>query len=64
MLKFDDVLNNNPNDIKQVVSMQAQLQHTEPINIQFTSGTTGFPKAAVIHWKLTCEFHSNELTYF
>lgn len=48
MLKFDDVLNNNPNDVKQVTTMQSQLHYNEPINIQFTSGTTGFPKAAVI----------------
>jgi acyl-coenzyme A synthetase/AMP-(fatty) acid ligase len=47
MLKFDDVLNNNPNDVKQVTTMQSQLHYNEPINIQFTSGTTGFPKAAV-----------------
>jgi fatty-acyl-CoA synthase len=48
MLKFDDVLNNNPNDVKQVTTMQSQLHYNEPINIQFTSGTTGFPKAALL----------------
>jgi len=34
--------------LRQVESMAALLQPDDPINIQFTSGTTGFPKGATL----------------
>jgi fatty-acyl-CoA synthase len=34
--------------LEQVRSITAQLKPSEPINIQYTSGTTGFPKAAML----------------
>ncbi|HTQ40791.1 MAG TPA: AMP-binding protein [Pirellulales bacterium] len=34
--------------LEQVRTAAAQLRPTDPINIQYTSGTTGFPKAAML----------------
>jgi fatty-acyl-CoA synthase len=35
-------------DAQRIVELAPQLQFDEPINIQFTSGTTGFPKGATL----------------
>ncbi|MBX9791977.1 MAG: AMP-binding protein [Pirellulales bacterium] len=35
-------------DRRQLVERERQLKPTDPINIQYTSGTTGFPKAATL----------------
>ena len=35
-------------DHQQIESLSDQLQFDDPINIQFTSGTTGFPKGATL----------------
>jgi len=37
-----------PDDAKALARLQGQLQFDDPINIQFTSGTTGAPKAATL----------------
>ncbi|MDH1631652.1 AMP-binding protein [Pseudomonas mosselii] len=36
------------NDAEQLAARQASLHRHEPINIQYTSGTTGFPKGATL----------------
>lgn len=48
-LRFSEVLNAG-SDVtrRQIVDMQDSLQFDEPINIQFTSGTTGYPKGATL----------------
>src|SRR6516164_7511455 len=35
-------------EAERIVALATQLQFDEPINIQFTSGTTGFPKGATL----------------
>ncbi|KAL4233939.1 hypothetical protein ACF0H5_005595 [Mactra antiquata] len=48
-LKFSDVMSaGKDSTIKQIVDLQDTLQFDDPINIQFTSGTTGFPKGATL----------------
>ena len=37
-----------PADVTRVAEIGAALQFDDPINIQFTSGTTGFPKGATL----------------
>ncbi|XP_052281556.1 medium-chain acyl-CoA ligase ACSF2, mitochondrial-like isoform X2 [Dreissena polymorpha] len=47
--KLSDVMNaGSDSDIRNIPDLQRRLQFDEPINIQFTSGTTGFPKGATL----------------
>lgn len=44
---WDDVFEDDPDD-EALNKIQATLQNTDAINIQYTSGTTGFPKGATL----------------
>ncbi|KAL8604067.1 hypothetical protein ACOMHN_024892 [Nucella lapillus] len=47
--RFDDLLDAaSPAEVKAIPDLQDSLQFDEPINIQFTSGTTGLPKGATL----------------
>ena len=49
MLRFDDVPGHvGPAEREYLAGLAEQLQFDDPINIQFTSGTTGFPKGATL----------------
>ena len=48
MLRFSDWMAKGQADDPQVDAVAATLKNTDPINIQFTSGTTGFPKGATL----------------
>ncbi|MDF1481984.1 AMP-binding protein [Extensimonas sp. H3M7-6] len=48
MLRFSELLALGDAGDTRVSAIGAQLRATEPINIQFTSGTTGFPKGATL----------------
>lgn len=48
MLRFSDLMASGDSDDPQVALIGATLQATDAINIQFTSGTTGFPKGATL----------------
>jgi fatty-acyl-CoA synthase len=49
MLNFDDVATAGGNAEKaRLAELGPKLQFDDPINIQFTSGTTGFPKGATL----------------
>jgi fatty-acyl-CoA synthase len=48
MMRFSDLLAGGDADDPKVAQIAATLKHTDPINIQFTSGTTGFPKGATL----------------
>ncbi|QAU33165.1 AMP-binding protein [Janthinobacterium sp. 17J80-10] len=49
MLNFDDLLTSvNDDDLKHLADVSATLQFDDPVNIQFTSGTTGAPKGATL----------------
>jgi fatty-acyl-CoA synthase len=49
MLNFDDVAKGGTAAERQrIEALAGQLQFDQPINIQFTSGTTGFPKGATL----------------
>ncbi|KAK7503793.1 hypothetical protein BaRGS_00004916 [Batillaria attramentaria] len=46
---FDDILDAaSIQDVAAITDLQDTLQFDDPINIQFTSGTTGFPKGATL----------------
>ncbi len=48
-LRFDDVLAmGGDSELKLLDDIGQKLQFDDPINIQFTSGTTGFPKGATL----------------
>ncbi|XP_074644269.1 medium-chain acyl-CoA ligase ACSF2, mitochondrial-like isoform X2 [Tubulanus polymorphus] len=48
-MSFNELMKCAGNDkFKQVLEMQDHLQFDDPINIQYTSGTTGSPKAATL----------------
>jgi len=49
MLNFDDLLTHvNNDDLKHLAAVGETLQFDDPVNIQFTSGTTGAPKGATL----------------
>jgi fatty-acyl-CoA synthase len=49
MLNFDDLLDDaSDEDLARLEALGATLQFDDPINIQFTSGTTGAPKGATL----------------
>ena len=48
MWSFAELMHNGDPDDPALRSMAASLQATDAINIQFTSGTTGFPKGATL----------------
>ncbi len=48
MLRFSELLARGNADDPRVAEIAATLAATDPINIQFTSGTTGFPKGATL----------------
>jgi len=48
MLRFADLMAMGNSDDARLVQLGKTLKSTEPINIQFTSGTTGFPKGAML----------------
>ena len=48
MLRFTDLIARGSADDARLRGIAAALQPTDPINIQFTSGTTGFPKGATL----------------
>jgi len=48
MLRFSDLLASGDAADKRVGQIAATLKGTDAINIQFTSGTTGFPKGATL----------------
>jgi fatty-acyl-CoA synthase len=48
-LNFNDVARRGGNrERERLIELAAKLQFDDPINIQFTSGTTGFPKGATL----------------
>lgn len=48
MARFSELLETGQADDPRVAHVQKMLSNTDPINIQFTSGTTGFPKGATL----------------
>ncbi|VWX57686.1 putative acyl-CoA synthetase YngI [Burkholderiales bacterium 8X] len=48
MMRFSDLLASGDAADESVTATQRTLKATDPINIQFTSGTTGFPKGATL----------------
>lgn len=48
MLRFSKLMEKGQPDDQRIDAIAATLKNTDPINIQFTSGTTGFPKGATL----------------
>ena len=48
MLRFSDVMARGHASDARIDDVAHTLENTDPINIQFTSGTTGFPKGATL----------------
>lgn len=48
LLRFSDLIARGNADDPRLAQVAATLKATDPINIQFTSGTTGFPKGATL----------------
>ena len=48
VLRFSELIQRGRADDARLASIAATLKATDPINIQFTSGTTGFPKGATL----------------
>lgn len=48
LLRFSDLLARGDTQDARLAQIAATLKATDPINIQFTSGTTGFPKGATL----------------
>ena len=48
MLRFSTLMARGDAQDARIDAIAAQLHNTDPINIQFTSGTTGFPKGATL----------------
>jgi fatty-acyl-CoA synthase len=47
--RFSEIIDRGgPEEAKRIAELGPQLQFDQPINIQFTSGTTGFPKGATL----------------
>src|SRR5690242_8897089 len=47
--RFSEIMaRGGPKEAERIAALGPQLQFDEPINIQFTSGTTGFPKGATL----------------
>ena len=48
MLRFSDLMARGDAQDARIAAIAPSLKNTDPINIQFTSGTTGFPKGATL----------------
>nr|WP_315227233.1 AMP-binding protein [uncultured Albidiferax sp.] len=48
MQRFSDLLASGHSDDPRIAQIGSTLLATDPVNIQFTSGTTGFPKGATL----------------
>ena len=48
MLRFSELLAQGESGDERINAIAATLSNNDPINIQFTSGTTGFPKGATL----------------
>ncbi len=48
LMRFSALLESGTTDDAKVAAIAKTLKATDPINIQFTSGTTGFPKGATL----------------
>jgi fatty-acyl-CoA synthase len=48
MLRFADLMASGKPEDERLLQIAPTLKATDPINIQFTSGTTGFPKGATL----------------